>query len=172
MSTHPATYVKNAKSISQRLRKGISGFVKRVKKKTKVSNNLQIYMISQPASSMRYKTAGDWWYLIEPKRTVFEIRTVETNNPDYNFLVLLHELVEGYLCLRRGVKEEAVTRFDLDNIEHNSPGDLVKAPYHKEHMIATRIEGIMGDELKINWEDYEKELDKETKKIPESLIPG
>jgi hypothetical protein len=82
------------------------------------------------------------------------------NNPDHAFLILLHELVEAYLCQRREITEEAVTAFDAE-FEANRPpgnedenGDDPAAPYAKEHFAATNIERIMAGELGVVWSHY------------------
>jgi hypothetical protein len=39
------------------------------------------------------------------------------------------------------------------------PGDSSEAPYHKEHVFATKIERMIADELGVDWDVYEKHLD-------------
>jgi hypothetical protein len=79
---------------------------------------------------------------------------------EYEFLCLIHELVEWFLCLMRGIKEPVVMAFDLAHLDHPDPGRLPEAPYHREHMFAMRIERLLCKELGLDWQDYDKSFDK------------
>ena len=106
----------------------------------------------------RYPTVGDW--LIHKKRLV--IRVSHMKNPDYIFLVALHEMIEAWLCFRRGIREQDVTKFDKrfealhgeDDV--SEPGDDPSAPYFAEHQFATLIEKQMATELGVNWKKYDR----------------
>lgn len=106
----------------------------------------------------RYPTCGDW-YTNELGQTV--IKVSETGNPDYNFLIGLHELVEQYLCQKRGITQELIDKYDqafeANRVEGNNdePGDAAGAPYRLEHFFATNIERLMAAELGVNWKTYE-----------------
>lgn len=109
-----------------------------------------------PHSAQRYDTVGDWWI---PFPGRLEIRISALNNKDYEFLVLIHELVEAYLCKKHGVKEEDVTEFDVtygENGGAGEPGDEPNAPYHNEHVCATKVEKYLADILGVGWEEYDK----------------
>lgn len=83
-------------------------------------------------------------------------------NPDFEFLVAIHEFIEAYLCQKRGIEEPTITRFDVNfersRIKGNTdePGDNPEAPYFNEHQFATKIEKVMAKELGVNWKEYEK----------------
>jgi hypothetical protein len=104
-----------------------------------------------------YPTVGNWKF--QKKRLVILISRMK--NPDYIFLVALHELCEAWLCFRRGISEKSVTKFDIafEKVrkpgDASEPGDSPRAPYYFEHQVATRIEKIMAKELAVDWADYE-----------------
>jgi hypothetical protein len=54
--------------------------------------------------------------------------------------VLMHELTEMFLCIDRGVSFKAIDQFDVQFKGTGEPGDDLKAPYHREHRFATRVE--------------------------------
>jgi hypothetical protein len=119
---------------------------------------------SVPHAKHRYPTVGDW--MIGGDGAII-INVSATGNPDYDFLVGVHELIEAYLCLRRGISQESVDSFDM-NIEkaHQKaltfsayePGDHPDAPYRREHCTATGVERILAAELNVNWHEYETAL--------------
>lgn len=122
-----------------------------------------ISLVSIPHPHQRYETVGDWQ--IKPQR--IEILVSRMGNRDYEFLVGLHELVEAWLCLRRGIQDADVTKFD-EQFESDrkagahspeaEPGDDARAPYRKEHFTATNIERIIAAELGVDWAEYERTL--------------
>ncbi len=126
--------------------------------------NIRIETI--PNEKQRYKTIGDWFYVDlayrnngeEPQqRTV--IRVSDLDEPKFEFLVALHELVEMFLCHERGVTEKQVDDFDIYWKGDGDPGNDPAAPYWKEHQFASVIERMMAHELGVDWQQYEKRLD-------------
>lgn len=107
--------------------------------------------IVEPAA-MRYPTAGDWEWLPDGalKLTVPGYGTQEEGA----LLILLHELVEAYLCRRDGISDEAVTKFDVENPLLEEPGDDPAAPYHRQHMIAMAIEKEAAIALSVDWDAH------------------
>lgn len=113
-----------------------------------------------PHEKQRYETCGDW----ENYPNVTVITASRLANPDHMFVLQCHELLEAYLCRKRGISQAAVDAFDIayeakrpagDNSE---PGDDPKAPYHREHTFATKIEKLIAKELGISWKEYEQVL--------------
>lgn len=111
-------------------------------------------------AKQRYDTVGDW----QLGDGTIHITVSALGDPDYEFLVGLHELVEAYLCQKRGIPEQLVTAFDnLFEAERaagkhgpeDEPGDSRRAPYGKEHRFATRIERLVAAELGVDWEKYQ-----------------
>lgn len=82
-------------------------------------------------------------------------------NPDYEFLIAIHELLEWYLTQKKGIRIEEIDRFDIlfergrekDNTDE--PGDDINAPYYDEHQFASRIERIAAEELGVDWTEYD-----------------
>lgn len=121
---------------------------------------LKVEMKSIKQSEQRYETLGDWW---DDENGVTQIRVTGLKIPESEFLVCLHELVEQYLCKKRGISEESVSdhdkmfekeRSDGKWDEYAEPGDDPRAPYRKEHFVAEIIERIMASELGINWKEH------------------
>ena len=107
-------------------------------------------------NTMRYSTLGDYYDVVKSPDGFknFLIEVADTHNLDYNFLIGLHELVEFYLCNKRGIKDKKITGFDIEHLDAEDPGRLKEAPYHKEHMFAEKIEKLMCKELGIEWRKY------------------
>lgn len=129
---------------------------------------MQITIKVVPHNEQRYETVGDWWFDNQSNpvsgETVLEVRVSNLGNGDYESLIALHEVAEAILCLKRGIKEKDVTAFD-ETFEKargeyplifgdSEPGDHPKAPYHNEHLFASRLEQSMAMELGVDWKGY------------------
>jgi hypothetical protein len=132
---------------------------------------MHIYIDTIAHSEQRYPTVGDWQFTAEGgggqrstpvEGPVLHVAVSEMKNVDYEFLVGLHEMIEAYLCHKRGIREEDITAFDKafeasrpkGNIDE--PGDHILAPYRKEHFFATSIERLVAAELSVDWTEYDK----------------
>lgn len=109
--------------------------------------NLTIRTI--PHEQQRYDTFGDYHQVFADK-WLFTIS--DLGDPDTEFCVLIHELVEWYLTQRHGIAEEAITAWDMQYMQDHpgtdeEPGDDLLAPYHAEHQAAERIEIAVAEEL-------------------------
>lgn len=109
-----------------------------------------IYIKTIPHGKQRYDTCGDWY----DENGVQRINISKLNDEDMEFCVALHELIEAYLCQKRGITIEVVDKFDKAWKGKGEPGDNEDAPYHKEHKFATMIEKLMAKELRLNWKKY------------------
>ena len=120
---------------------------------------MKIQLRTIPHSEQRYETVGDWENLPEGS---LRISVSDMGNDDYAFLVAIHELVEVWLCNRRGITDEAVSAFDIEyeknrpEGDESEPGDHPGAPYRKEHFFATNIERMIALELGVDWAQYDK----------------
>ena len=119
----------------------------------------KIVMKVIPSEDQRYETVGDYFV----KGNKIDFRVSDLNNMDMELLVLIHELVEWTLVNRRGIKIEDIDAFDIQfekdrevgkHTDDEEPGDDKKAPYYKEHQIATKVEKLMAKELGIDWDKY------------------
>ena len=110
----------------------------------------------------RYPTVGD--YTTDGFGNI-HFRVSDLGNWRYELLVSIHEIVEKFLTLEAGVKEEDIDAFDIlyEHTRHKDsyvePGDDPTAPYHTEHVIATNVEKYLAGILGVNWETYEKVID-------------
>ena len=126
--------------------------------------SLHIYIDTVPHSTQRYPTVGDYFDVqtSSMKVPVSNVRISDMGNSDYEFLVAIHELVEMYLCKKRGISEESITAFDTDFEAKRQPGNVDEpgndsaAPYYEEHKFATIIEKALAVELKVDWDEYDK----------------
>ena len=110
-----------------------------------------------PHKKQRYDTAGDYWIT---KKGNWEIRISEMK-ADYEFMVLIHELVEFYLTQKKGITEPDIMYFDTHEGKYSDdPGMMKSAPYHKEHMFATKIEKMICKQMGLDWEKYDKQFSK------------
>ena len=128
---------------------------------------MRITIETIPHKSHRYPTLGDYFDVLGTDT----ILVSNMGNDDYSFLVGIHELVEMYLCKKRGITEEQITKFDIKfekKGKDGEPGDEKGAPYRKEHQIATIVERILCEELGIDWKVYE---DYQTKFFNKNYMP-
>lgn len=127
---------------------------------------MQIKFEVIPHKKQRYDTAGDYWV---DAKGVMQFRVSDLSNNDYEFPIFIHELIEWYLVRRRGISEEAISKFDKEFerlrsknkklIGTQEPGHMVSAPYHDEHVFAEKIERLLIEELGLSWEKYDQEVD-------------
>lgn len=106
-----------------------------------------------PKEQQRYDTVGDWI----PGNPV-KINISKLDNPDYEFLTALHELIEYKLCEKRGITDEEVVAFDTSTKSNKEPGSLPDAPYKKEHEFANKMEKMMCEEMGIDWKEYDEHV--------------
>jgi hypothetical protein len=115
---------------------------------------------SLPHEAQRYPTVGDY----EDDVHGTHIRISDMGNEDYEILVAIHEMVEQYLCRKRGISEKKITAFDkkferereAGKWTTEEPGDDPRAPYRKEHFFATNIERQIAYELGVDWKEYDR----------------
>lgn len=117
-----------------------------------------------PHNDQRYETPGDWWF--EPDGSL-QILVSDMDNPDYEALVAIHELVEVLLCQKRGITQEAVDAFDKKFEEErkegkhspeDEPGDDPAAPYGNEHFMATAVEELLAAQFEVDWHQYAEKV--------------
>ena len=123
---------------------------------------MHIYIDTIAHEEQRYPTVGDYWFpWREQKDTCIEVRVSRMGNEDYEFLVAIHEQIEAYLTKKRGITETLITNFDVEFEKNrpkgntNEPGNDPDAPYHKEHVFATKLERMLAEELGVDWDKYD-----------------
>lgn len=120
-----------------------------------------------PHNEQDYPTVGDWRFAPSGDLNIF---VSDMNNWKYEALVAIHELIEVVLCKDRNIGTETVDNFDIafEQMRHlfpkivgnKEPGDDVNAPYHLQHIIASRIEKDLSGELGVSWNAYEEAINK------------
>lgn len=112
-----------------------------------------------PHQNHRYETVGDYFL---DDAGVTQVRISDMRNEDYQFLVMIHELVEDHLCRKRGIDEETVIKPFDETYEANrdpsdttsEPGWALDCPYRNEHAFAEKIEREIALELGVDWRIY------------------
>lgn len=114
--------------------------------------------------AQRYETVGDYW---EGKHGEMHFRVSKMSKLVFSMLVLIHELIEWILCKTRKISNKSIDAFDKKFEEErkagkhgqfDEPGDDPRAPYHREHQFATKIEKLLAQELGVDWKEYEREV--------------
>lgn len=125
---------------------------------------LRINIETIPHDEQRYPTVGDYW---EDADGTLQVRVSDLGDRRCEFLIALHELVEFELCRQRGITEREITAFDMQfekeiaagiRDDDEEPGDDAGAPYHREHVFATKVERMVATEMRVDWDDYEDRL--------------
>jgi hypothetical protein len=113
-----------------------------------------------PHAEQRYPTVGDWKF----EDDTLKINISDMQNDNYHELVAIHEYIEAMQCLKDGVSEEDVTKFDIEFEKWRAeeivdelaePGDDINAPYYYQHQIATKIEQRLAATLGVDWNEYD-----------------
>lgn len=123
---------------------------------------MNIFIKTIPHESQRYETVGDWYFDNEENPATLFIFVSDMGDKYKELLVARHELDEAMLCLKRDIKEEDVSRFDIQyeldrsKGDTSEPGDSPMAPYFHEHQIATAAEKLYAAYLKVDWDEYDK----------------
>lgn len=127
-----------------------------------MKNLPKIYYKTIPHGKQRYETPGDYYQ----KNKVWFFR-VSKLKADYEFLILMHELIEWYLTQKRGISEKSINKFDIlfENerteglhTEYDEAGFDIRAPYRKEHTFATKIEKEIAKEIDVDMDEYDSSV--------------
>jgi hypothetical protein len=93
-----------------------------------------------PHNQQRYDTLGDWRFVQQGNKKVLLISISKMKDRRSELAVAVHELVESLLCAEANITPEMVDEWDFNYPKGEEPGDDIRAPYHVEHVIASRIE--------------------------------
>lgn len=117
-----------------------------------------------PHNKQRYETAGDYYL---DNNSHWQFRVSEMGNSDYEFLVMIHELVEHHLADKARITNKEIDNFDIQYENERKegmhgtgeePGNDPNCPVYKQHQIATIIERLLCFELGIDWKEYDKKV--------------
>jgi len=81
------------------------------------------------------------------------IEVCELGDARYEFLVIVHELVEWFLSRLKGVERRGV--------EANGGDSGMKVNYYWEHVFATLVERMVALQLDVDWKEYCEKLKRE-----------
>lgn len=102
---------------------------------------------------------ADWFW---DDKGDLQVRVSPMSDWRHETLLAIHEAVEAIMCKHNGVSQSSVDEFDVEYDKTHTfdvnAGDDPKAPYVREHCLATAIERILCAELDVNWETYDREL--------------
>jgi len=116
-----------------------------------------------PHRRQRYDTVGDYY----GKHGAWNFRVSRMKDYRYEVLVFLHEIIEFMLVRLAGIKLRDIDRWDRDYEKwrqddsapcgcklYEEPGDDPHAPYHLQHVTATKCERLIADALGVKWSEY------------------
>jgi hypothetical protein len=139
---------------------------------------MKINIETIPHNEMRYDTCGDYWV---DSQGVIQVR-ISKMNPIFEWFVLLHEMVELFLCKIQRIDFKKIDDFDIKfekdrkrglHNETEEPGDHPDAPYNRQHCMATSVERMLCAYLGVHWKKYDEtvlNLEYEPKSL-KSYIP-
>ncbi len=120
-----------------------------------------------PHQEQRYNTVGDYWERKTTEEgTVVEFRISKLPRPEYEHLILIHELVEYFLVSIAGISLQSIDDFDKNFEAQRLPGDLSEpgdqrqAPYYNQHQMASLVERLFAAILNVDWQEYEEAINK------------
>lgn len=122
---------------------------------------MKIVIETIPHEQHRYPAVGDYWV---DKDGTIQVRVSKLSNWRMEVLIIIHELIELFLCRHEQISFKAIDRFDIayekvrKEGDESEPGDDPKAPYVSQHCIATGVERILCALFCISWKKYETEL--------------
>jgi hypothetical protein len=125
---------------------------------------MKIEIEIKPMAQMRYSTVGDYYILPDGS---LKLEIADTGNVFYNFMVLVHEIIEYSLLAQRGVDIEIIDKFDTDFEKErkmglhdlgDEPGFDYRSPYGREHTLATAVEMLMCAHAGLSWNDYNETI--------------
>lgn len=119
---------------------------------------MQIITHIIPHKNQRYNTAGDWEF--SKSLDTLLIRVSNLKDDKMNSLIIIHELIEAILCRFNDpeITTEEVDKFDMSHPELEEPGEALDCPYMIPHLVASDIEKMIADRLKVDWNDYERKI--------------
>jgi hypothetical protein len=122
---------------------------------------MKIVIKTIPHRRQRYPTAGDF---VTGQDGTLRINVSKTGSETFDFLIAIHELIEAKLCQHAGVPERSIDAFDMkfekDRAKgkhgpDDEPGDHPKAPYRRQHLMATAVEKMMAAAMGVDWKAYD-----------------
>ena len=104
-----------------------------------------------PYKKMYMEYFGDFYW---EKDGTLQIRVAQYPNEIQDVGTIVHEFLEAWKLKVKGVSVKDVEMFDKEHEDHDDPGCLKDAPYHKEHMESLYIEKIICKQMGFDWNTY------------------
>lgn len=98
---------------------------------------------------------GDYWV---DERGILQIRAVKMHQPMFSYYILLHEFMEAVRCLKEGISLESIEKWDIEHPDHDDPGILHDAPYHKQHIESIFLEQLACLQDGLDWKEYNESV--------------
>ena len=94
-----------------------------------------------------------------------EFALTDLGSVNYNMALTIHAVSEYFEMIQDGVTAQDTVDFDMGHLDHDDPGMLPDAPYHKHHCHADVWErayiAMCGEE----WAEYCKRCDEVTEQL-------
>ena len=131
----------------------VSAWKARQKEKGQEFKRVEMRIIPKGCMREQYRDGlGDYWV---DEHGILQIRAVEMPNLMYSHYILLHEYMEAVRCYRAGISLESIEKWDADHSDHDDPGSLKCAPYHRQHMDSLTLERIACMQDGFDFEEYD-----------------
>jgi hypothetical protein len=104
-----------------------------------------------PLEDMYMDYHGDYWW---EKDGTLQIRCSRYPNEIQEIGTIDHEMLEAWKLKVKGVSVKDVEKFDKEHEDHDDPGCLPDAPYHKEHMESMQHEKLLCEQMGFDWDKY------------------
>ena len=129
---------------------------------------MRIEIRTIPHGRQRYDTCGDYFL---DEDGVLQLRVSNARDWRSEAAVIVHELVEYFLCRRARVKLAAIDQWDLDHADAEEPGDVPDCPYAKQHRFAENLERLLVAELGLTWAEHSRIIEAATSLMPVIVEP-
>ena len=125
---------------------------------------MKIHIETIPHKEQRYETPGDYWL---DDKDVIQLRVSQLSDWRYEALIIIHELVEIFLCKLWNIEWSKIDAFDIQfekerkqglHLQTDEPGDNEDAPYYWEHQLATAFEKMLSGLMGVVWKKYDEEV--------------
>jgi hypothetical protein len=129
----------------------------------KMEVHIPKYTLVTSKTLLRNDGLGDYY---ETPEGDWNVLAVAMKNALHSQLILTHEFVEVILIQAAGIPEPVIDAWDayFEVLRahglvgpDDEPGDDPRAPYYKQHQVASKIERIVCEEgFDLSWDEYEK----------------
>src|SRR5215831_675841 len=94
-----------------------------------------------PHEHQRYNTLGDYFEVDD----ILHFKISDMGNRNYEFLILVHEMVERHICQTMGVTDQQIDDWDFEHLDAYEPGAVNGCPYALAHLVAEQFERSLAN---------------------------